>query len=149
MSINNLVIDFLQTVDTTPLIFYKCTKEVESFKELTLDELVYECLSLTDCYGSQNPETLSYETQSGKWRSVLDIWRHVRYYQPDVTIFDVMRSLWEQRVKLVGQICNDIHRRVFKLHEHSEWAELVWYENEPEDYDEFELNFNEWADIGL
>jgi hypothetical protein len=108
------------------------------------DKIVLKCLDLTNNYASISCEN-KFTTHSGKWRSVLDIWRHVKYFVPECTIYDVMRSLFKNKDLLVGHYCTTINRRVFRLKKNINGYGLISLN----DLDEFYLKFNDWEDIGL
>jgi len=115
---------------------------VKYHEELSLDELVLKCLELTNFNWSFSEDN-GIETCSRKWRSVLDIWRHVKYYRPEVTIFEVMNSLYRNKKELIGQYCDQVHRRVFKLKKFNNNLTL----NSQDNFDEFGLKFKDWESI--
>lgn len=81
----------------------------------SLKELVIDCLNLTNEFNSFNSEG-EIETFPRKARSVLDIWRHVIFYSPEIKIEEVIKILGENKKEVfVGHFCDDVLRRVFKL----------------------------------
>lgn len=115
----------------------------------TLTELVKDVLQLSKHYYSFRKEEygqLIYETSSDRYRSSIDIWRHVKHFKPKTTIFEVMNVIWELGDELEGNYCDVVARRVF----HSCWDE----EDGPtlfdqEELDEFGLYFSDWKNIHL
>ena len=105
-----------------------------------LDLLVFRVIGCTGKYASINTENKRIETHSNRWRSSIDIWRHVKYYKPEVTIFDVMNSLYNMRNRLRGQYCHLIYRRTFK-------TSRGGYIYDQERGDEYNLSFDQWKDI--
>jgi hypothetical protein len=144
------VAKFLKDKELTPLHFrYAGMNEIKDRGDMT--ELVEKILDLTDARGSYD-ERENQTTGSGKWRTVTDIWRHVKYFRPKRTIFAVMRALFElelnkdeDEVKLVGQICKDIHQRTFKLKTHTSFRIDLLNREDP---DEFKLLWADWENIG-
>lgn len=110
---------------------------------LPLDLLILECLKLSLSYCSKDSVNDKIETEPNKYRSSLDIWRHVIYFNPEITIFDVMESLYENRGKLITHYCPDIKRRVFKLPRDHYFTSM----NDEDCLDEYELTFYDWENI--
>ena len=131
---------FLEDKQCIPLMFYNLPKEREPRKTLGLKGIVYHCLELTGNYHSQNTVTNNIETSSDRFRSVYDIWRHVLYYRPKVTIIDVMNTLWRFRRSYIGHYCPDIQRRVFKVGSGLSWEGMP----DQDVADEFDLYFEDW-----
>jgi len=84
MEKEDLVLKYIENKNTTPLYFHFNINE--SFSIFTLKYLIIKILDLSEEYESCSIEN-ELETNSGKWRSVLDIWRHVIYYKPDIISF--------------------------------------------------------------
>lgn len=84
-------------------------------ESMSLKALVYAILEKCVGYDSYTVTSMRYETSSGRMRSSLDIWRHVKYYRPDVDIFSVMEALYQLRDKMYGHYCVTVCRAVFKL----------------------------------
>jgi hypothetical protein len=119
----------------------------EELENLPLDNLVYKCVFLTNDYYSINSETNEIETNPRKWRSSLDIWRHVKYFKPEINLVEVMDSLYKNRGNYVGQFCGNISKRVFKSAEIPECVINSYgllYQNR---IDEYNLIFNQWRKI--
>jgi hypothetical protein len=136
--------DYIAKHDTSELRFCDAEdKEIKVEEELSLDNLVLKCLDLSYKYYSYNIQKNYIETYPNKVRSSLDIWRHIKYYLPDTTIYEVMNSLYRLRSKLVGQYCFTVSRRVFILFKYRE----SWGLCNQEQSDEYGLLFREWKDI--
>ena len=142
------VLDYIDGRNTTTLQFWDLDKLWED--NLTniansdnLDMLVFKCLELTVTYLSFNIVTKNIETTYNRWRSSLDIWRHVKYFKSDVTIFQVMKSLWNIRKCLVGHYCPDISRRVFKIRLDSYTYTMMKVDR----CDEYNLEWEDWKHI--
>ncbi|HBY20782.1 MAG TPA: hypothetical protein DEG71_07210 [Clostridiales bacterium] len=141
MEKEDLVLKYIENKNTTPLYFHFNINE--SFSIFTLKYLIIKILDLSEEYESCSIEN-ELETNSGKWRSVLDIWRHVIYYKPDINIFEVMRELFSiGNEYLVGHYCENIKRRVFKLDKNTTGCALFTGK-----VDEFGLYFSDWETIG-
>ena len=150
MSIQQQVLDYINERNTTPLQFWKLNEIKE--EELTniansgnLDMLVFKCLECTNVYYSFNISTRNMETTSNRWRSSLDIWRHVKYFKSDVTIFQVMKSLWDIKENLVGHYCPDIQRRVFKDKISNPYGYYLACNDNI--FDEYSLEWEDWEHI--
>jgi hypothetical protein len=116
------------------------------FEGLGLDTSIMRCLQYNKEYESffsgKNNEWC--ETPSGANRSVIDIWRHIKHYNPDLTIFEVMDCLYDlvyEDNDINCFICGDIGRRVFIIDED------VFYLNDGDMYDVFHITFDEWKNI--
>ena len=132
------VLQYISDKKTNPLRF-NGSPHLRKIEDL--DELVYKILKHTKHYRSINIASGLVETNPNRWRSSLDIWRHVIYYKPNYTIFDVMNSLYilGTNNKVFGQYCHLIYRRTFKTKGYvlaDQWK-----------VDEYNLTFDEWKDI--
>ena len=136
------VLDYISDKDRSPLEFYYPDTNIKHPDlTLSLDEFVMQIVNLTHSYRSKNINNWT-ETNLGKWRSSLDIWRHVIYYKPEVTIFEVMEALYNRKKYYVSHYCPDIQRRVFKLEKNYKDGYL-----QEIDRDEYGLYFYEWENI--
>src|SRR5574339_488781 len=150
---------YLSSVDTTPLDFYcfklKSGKAYEyeytvkhvsdmSVKTLGLERVILNTLEHTNNYASGVNGNI--ETGCDCYRSSLDIWRHIKRYNPDVTIFDVMRCIGNHSytMELYSHICSSIERRVFRIADGDDWENEI---NDSYDRDEYELTFDEWSEL--
>lgn len=104
--------------------------------ELSLRDVVYKILQLSRKYGSYNPHTKKVETDKGRNRSSLDIWRHVIYYRKRTSIYSVMKALYQLRNDLEWLYCHDVERMVFCVDE-----------SELDTNDEYGLQFKDWKNI--
>ena len=125
---------------TQTLKFYP---EVENLEFNSLEELVEKVLLLTHTHSSESMVFKKIETLPDRSRSVLDIWRHVKYYSPDTDIFDVMHTLYSLKKVLVGHYCCNVRRRVFQ---HKSVGPGGW-KLITSDRDEFGLFFDDWENI--
>jgi hypothetical protein len=101
-----------------------------SFSTLHLPRILTECetllltvFTLTNLYASNNLKTGIKETTSGRRRSSIDVWRHAKFFKPEIEIFDVMRALWNlEKMRVLHSIfCTDVNKRVFcKNYDNSE-----------------------------
>ena len=138
---------YLKHVPTSDLQFQELFLEGNpvgaGLDELPLDDLVEKCLNLTFFYSSVSDD-LGEECYNGRDRSVLDIWRHVKFFSPDTTIFEVMNSIHKlsKTKRLVGQHCNDTGRQMFNLKTNQPRYSLF-----VEDETEFGFDFYEWEGI--
>lgn len=111
----------------------------------TLSECIYGVLALSKnnssfVVGQLGPA----ETGKGRYRSVLDIWRHLKYYR-DVSIFEVMNALYNMSTSIRGWRCSTIRRRVFWIEEYGNAKGFNHYE----EIDELGLTLYEWENIHL
>lgn len=133
-----------------PLIFSHIYANDEEYikRKLTIREdnylrdVVIETLNVSETRDSLTFDTKVRETPPNRWRSVFDLWRHIIYYNPEVTIFQVMRVLFTLEVSnsIIGQFCTDVNRRVF--HNKTRYAFMVV---DKEHHDEFGLQFKDWG----
>lgn len=99
--------------DSGPLIFSK--NQQISLGGLSLDKAVIRCLELMEKYPSIDQKTGYQETRNGADRSAIDIWRHLQVDYPEVTLPEVMQTMYKIRRKLNGHYCYVVKRRVFFL----------------------------------
>ena len=138
------VLKFIENrVKIVPLLFKLKDETLEKIGKLELDELILEVLKLTNDHRSYTDNVkISLETTSGRWRSVYDIWRHVLYFNKEVSLLDVMASMYKNKDKYSGHYCPDIHRRVFKYIQNRGSAV------DDDNYsDEFNLKLRDWCEI--
>ncbi len=139
---------YLSRHETSPLEFKEIFSEREIKSDISdtqsLETLIERCLQLMEIACSYNTETGALETIDGKWRSSLDIWRHIKLFRPQVTIYQVMKTLWIIKSKLVGHYCPDIRRRVFKLKETNLTCGLVYGTMYKRQLDEYDVDFPDW-----
>ncbi len=134
------VITYLRGRNKSPLHFmnsYLGEKiDIKNAERRSLIGLIIEILSYNEDYYSSGKGTKRKEYYD--YRTSLDIWRHVIYYRPEVTIFEVMKCIANNKEKFVGHICHEIDCRVF--------SNSIG-ESEPDDQDDFDeygLMFKEW-----
>ena len=150
MTNQDLVNNYLENNNITPLFFSDYTGKEKKFSgkqdSLPLSELIERILVNTGKFYSCCNDV---ETTPNRWRSSVDIWRHVIYFQPDATIFEVMRILYSMQNILFTRYCPNVRRRVFKLRsslpENTHWLYGV---NGVYFLDEYGLNFTSWKKIG-
>jgi hypothetical protein len=149
------VLSYCAECDTYPLYFngYVSSKDEFDPAKFSVEDMIRRVLILSRTYASYNSNTEEFEASKDRWRSVLDIWRHIIYYYPTIEIFDVMRTMYEMQYYLGGQFCLDIQRRTFKLQEAGDGSHCMYMppkamsEYADRTTDEFELVWNDWKDI--
>lgn len=145
---NKLVENYLDSIPALrhPLVFHGYGEKSLQFQHTPdIINMIEKVLDLSMDYPSYlwfEGEEFSYETGAGRWRSVIDIWRHIVFFYPDVTIYQVMEAIYAYQYLFVGHFCTAVQRRVFLLKEYSDDDELYTY-----DYDEFSLKFSQWEHI--
>jgi hypothetical protein len=102
---------------TTPLNFGEAKINEEVGNELIFaddfEDEIFRILIAMRKYGSFNPDG-SVDTRPERRRTVTDIWRHVLYFYPEKTIFDVMHELGKcNSHKFAGFKCGTINQQVF------------------------------------
>jgi hypothetical protein len=151
------VLNYLESdyVDyTCPLRFrgYTSPKDEFDITKYSVDDMIVRTLQLAWDYASEHPENGFIECGSKRRRSSLDIWRHIKFYYPEVTIFDVMHSLYNlYRKEVYGFYCTTVWRRVYKYKTY--WssgneelmADMSGQKND--NFDEYGLEWKEWEDI--
>ncbi len=109
-----------------------------------LEDLTLNCLFLTSGFPSFNPDTNLYETLSNRRRSSLDIWRHVKYFKPEATIFDIMAILYKNRSSFHSNYCSQVYRRVFKF---PYFGDVSLRTFDSTYHDEYGLSFIQWKNL--
>ena len=104
-------------------------------------DLVIKCLITTQRYSSYNYISGREETRPNKLRSSIDIWRHCKFFEPEITIFQVMSILYKIKKELYANYCYIVRRLVFKY----QITEHIYYHNNYRD--EFGIGFQEWENI--
>jgi hypothetical protein len=106
-------------------------------------QLVRIVLYMALRYSSYNPITDKYETGTGRNRSSLDIWRHIKSIYPDMDVFLIMEAIHALAIdhaeEIYGQYCSMVRRSVFNL-------------TGPRDYmswrcGEYKISFNTWRKL--
>lgn len=123
--------------DRGKLIINKDTKV--SLISTEIDDIIKEILRYTTAYASLNMIG-KIETHRARKRSSIDIWRHTKFYFPDISIFDIMNGIWEIRDSLQTNFCSTVQKRVFRLAE----TPIDYSENTR---DEYRLLFKDWEGI--
>jgi len=122
-------------------------EEEKTVKDKSLDNLIKIILGNSRNCVSKNALTKVFETYPDRYRSSLDIWRHLNFYKPDqYTIFDVMDCLFRIQEELYGQFCGAVLRRVFKLKIHPTTS-AHYVRDEINTKDEYDLTFDQWKNI--
>lgn len=121
MSYQELVQNYIDKYDTSPLKFAKPTYHSHNFhydEKADLKELVIDILKGTLRLFSVVAETEEYECDADRNRSSLDIWRHVIFFRPSTTIFEVMEKLYElvAERRITSIYCGNVKRRVFRYY---------------------------------
>lgn len=125
-------------------------------KNVPLSMRIMNALEQADESDSINSDSYDVETEGGRDRSVLDVWRHLRYYDKTLSIFEVMREIHglifsdyetisESRncllpeSKIVGHFCDTVARQVFNTRDvKQDYYMYVGRETE------FGIYINEW-----
>jgi hypothetical protein len=144
----------------SPLYFngYESPKDEFDPDKHSVEAMCKRMLQLTRSYPSFDEDTKELECSSGRNRSSLDVWRHIRYYYPQITIYDVMNALYnidEENDGYYGFFCGNIKRRIFKMGVgHRTVENQDWQRNfnrsgvfDRNNLDEYELFWNDWKDI--
>jgi hypothetical protein len=135
---------FMEDVDISPLVFDGYDSPRKKLNSTDVNAMVLRCLRLTIAYKSASVKMpLVEQCKENASRSVLDIWRHIIYYYPDITIFQVMNSLFDLVASSVVTTlyCNQIKRRVFFFSAYPN------YIRNRLSVDEFDLAIDDWRDI--
>lgn len=90
------------------------TREHFSGDDGSIESIVYNTINLSKSYNSYrvHKHRLTYQCRNGAFRSSIDLWRHIKYYFPEVTIYDVMHALYRLRFKINGLFCTIVKRFV-------------------------------------
>ena len=115
-----------------------------SIKELGLTKAIINTLDHTRDYASGINNHI--ETGPLALRSALDIWRHIKKYNPEISIYEVMKCIADnhERMGLYSHFCCTIDRRVFVIADDDEYEEEI---NDDEEQDEFGLYFSDWSEL--
>lgn len=138
---------------TSSLIFEGYTSNKEEFDstKYSVEEMIDRTIELSREYVSINSETDGFETAKNRSRSSLDIWRHIKYYYPFITIFDVIATLYSMaaiKKEVCGIFCPDINRRIFRLTRFDgENYDSYDPQNNSWVTTEYNVDFKDWKDI--
>jgi hypothetical protein len=102
---------------TTPLNFGNEKVNEDIGNELIFaddfEDIIYRILIAMRKYGSFNPDG-SVDCGRERRRTATDIWRHVQYYFPEKSIFDIMHELGKcNSKKFYGFKCGTINQQIF------------------------------------
>lgn len=128
------------------LYFVTTSGTVIKIQKREVKDMVFEALQLSDSYWSarsNNGKLL--ETDPGRSRSALDLWRHIKTYRPKTSIYEVMEALYKLRKTVWGHYCSTVTRSVFWIPNsiQLEFAHVTHNFNTRE----FEFRFNEWKSM--
>lgn len=145
LTFRDKILKYKATVNTVPLIFVNEDFEEERgvfVPKGTVLEMVQDCLELMGEFYSMNSYTKQIETRPNRNRSSWDIWRHIIYICPEITIFQVMAALFENREGNMESLnCCDIERRVFRYRINGPDCVMNG------ESDEFDKKFSQWKYI--
>ena len=136
----------------SPLYFngYESPKNEFDRNKYTVEYMCKRVLKLTREYPSYDIETKEIECRAGANRSSLDIWRHIKYYYSDITIFDIMNALYNiESQEYYGFFCTTICRRIFKnayKNSNEDWQRNLRYFFNIS-CDEYGLVWDDWKEI--
>lgn len=120
---------------------------IDGVEKLDDIRLIHTCLRMSSEFKSVTPTSLkkkngAFECYNGARRSSLDLWRHAKFFRPEIDIFTVMRALYylqEEEKSIASHFCSQVRRRVFwRGNGGYRWA-----------YDEYGLKIEDWKTIGL
>lgn len=119
------VAKYLRNIDISPLMFegYTSNKGEFDISKYSIQSMIERALDLSYRYNSINIRTGLVETYGGRYRSIIDIWRHIRYYYPRISIFEVMRNV-KMVDGLIGHYCPNIRRYVMQTIENKPFTRL-------------------------
>lgn len=147
------ILAYINSQKNSPLVFgrrffHPDLEKVELPNCDNTDQLVYNVLVMARTQSSWCMETSRSETCSGKMRSSLDIWRHICSIRDDVTIFDVMESLYRlanPMRRVSGHFCTVVRRGVFAADSYPAWR------TEPLNFrsGEYGIWFSSWRKLHL
>lgn len=133
---------FLDGKRVTPLVFKDLELPEGVSSDTPIKDLILWCLETSYWHKSVDTETGVVETRNGAARTSLDIWRHIKYINPDITLESVIKALWEMGTidgTLKGHRCADIGRQVFKTSiQRPSWNMSGLSSTE------YEYSFNQW-----
>lgn len=146
------VLEYIDTHNHDPLYFgtQEFSNKFESIKNSSIEELIICCLNFlrSGCSYRKIDGELVPDTGSCRYRSSIDIWRHIISIRPEVTIFEVMNSIYNIKDKLYGQYCTTVWRRVFKNKPKDLYGDIYPNIENQTMEDEYNLLFSSWKDIG-
>jgi hypothetical protein len=149
----NKILRYVQSYESRTLMFKEYSPKYprETLVGASVDDLVHRVLYTTAFFPSYNLDTGSWETGSCRNRSSLDIWRHCKYFINDITIFQVMDSLWRKQELTKSQYCWYVKRRVFNSLE-ATYREIpfrdaeTWHRHQNQ-ADEYRMRFSTWGKL--
>jgi hypothetical protein len=103
--------------------------------------LVLSILEMCRNYGSTNQVTNKFETDAGRNRSAIDIWRHAKALYPNIDVFRIMETIWQlcEEGEVFGQYCHRVMRAVFRTWNHDGKDTDMHF-----DCHEYDIVFNTW-----
>lgn len=156
------VIAYLENFDHKPLVFSEC--EYSHYERLPNSHLgdpgetfpvkgsvqskivwaVRMSLNRGSMYIDRPGRT---QCNGSRRRSALDLWRHIRYYDQSIDLFQIMRELY--KIKLNKSYCSVVRKRVFFTFQYTSILETAGSVSCSNVRDEFGLYLDDWRDIGL
>ena len=132
------ILNYVKNNRSDALHFSDERASIKKLEYTTLTDLIRQILRLSETYCSYTIDGIR-ETGYGRRRSSLDIWRHVKFFEPDVDIFTVMETLYGLRNELNGNYCWIVKRGVFTLR----YSSSI-YRSENFLSREYMITFNAW-----
>ncbi len=130
------ILEWLKIQDTTPLVF--CDLQGNPIKDIFITKIlsiaIVQILRLTKRYYSWSSHK---ETNPGLRRSVLDIYRHLIYFYPDVDFIDLMKELSKSN-RVSSLYCGYTRTRTFYIDRLGHSFNYT---------DEFGLYIYQWSDL--
>lgn len=158
MSIEDMVNRRIGNRSAEPLVMYKETlrdgenwwdviysyKEIKApSKRMSLQKLVEFLIKMAGSCQTRYVKSRKYQCHTGASRSAFDIWRCVKYYRPDVTLFQVMNCMARlPEDNYSRSYCTVVRKRVFH------YTSYGAYHGDDIQKDEFGLVYSDWASIG-
>ncbi len=139
--------EYLFDKNKNPLYFIDYYDEkvpIPNAKNLSLIDLIIKIIELNEndylSWGEGIFEKFDYS-----YRTSLDIWRHVKFYKPEITIFEVMRCIYDNENIFISHVCHEINCRVFTLDD-DRYGTMERFINQTE-LDEYGLTFYDWGSL--
>lgn len=149
--LHKLINEYLEGEEQGPLVFsgWFVNRARAFSQEASVNDMVKKVLELTEQFYTQTKQGRDDRVIHRSNRSAKDIWRLIKNFRPDVTIFQVMKALYDEQENFSVQICSMIEKRVFYDYKkrYSEMRNPSRVHRHSGEKDEFGLYFCEWKEL--
>jgi hypothetical protein len=135
------VLAYIESHSNKTLVFYPLPDPPDNVNNVR-DLIIFVLRSSKYCQ-SRFLKPDKFQCYNSRNRSVVDIWRHIKYYNDTIDLFSVMRTI--VNIRCARAYCDQVRKRVFFYRQ----PDQSFYVMDDDLLDEFGLCIDDWKQIGL